>query len=259
MTNLNKVLFNRDGTEWNGKGTLDGWSKKEDSVTNFSTRPCGRCGGTGIYRWFVRAQPASGTCFGCNGAAIKPTKTRLFTAAKLAKLNEAATKKAIKRVKAEKAKEDARLAGLAKVKSAWLAADDHAKVVEAASALSGNDFAKKMLSALDLWGSLTEGQYRALETVVARAKEDATSEFVGTPKERRDFTVTIERIITLPDYGFGVSYLNVARDNNGNVILYKGGKAIGEKGEMVNLKATVKEHKVYNGINQTVVNRPKVL
>jgi hypothetical protein len=34
---------------------------------------------------------------------------------------------------------------------------------------------------------------------------------------------------------------------------------IGGKGDTVTLKASIKEHTVYNGIRQTVIQRPKVV
>ena len=72
-------------------------------------------------------------------------------------------------------------------------------------------------------------------------------------------TVTVERIITLPDYGYGKNYITLMRDQAGNLLVYKGLSDIGQQGETVTMKATVKEHNIRDGVQQTVIQRPKVL
>jgi len=71
-------------------------------------------------------------------------------------------------------------------------------------------------------------------------------------------TITIERIIVLKSEFYGDNYITIATDDKGNTITYKGKSEIGLKGETNTIKATVKEHTVYNGIKQTVVQRPKL-
>jgi len=257
MTKLNEALFTRHGTEWDGKGTLDNFSKKGASCINFRHENCTRCGGTGIYRWFVRAQPAAGTCFKCNGARTTPAKARLYTAEKLVKLNIAADKRQAKRDAVAKEEEQTRKVALMLHTALWLSLDDNEATIEAARKLTENKFAAKMLDALDNSGSLTEGQLGALKGVLVREEQNGTSTFIGTIKERLDFTVTVERVMSFPGE-WGTTYFNICRDGNGNVIIYKGTKVLAEKGEEVTFKATVKEHVEYNGTNQTIVNRPKV-
>jgi hypothetical protein len=60
------------------------------------------------------------------------------------------------------------------------------------------------------------------------------------------------------DNFYGVTYINSLVDNDGNHFVYKGNE-LGNAGDVVTLKATVKEHSEYNGVNQTVINRPKIL
>ena len=45
----------------------------------------------------------------------------------------------------------------------------------------------------------------------------------------------------------------------GNVITYKGNSSIGDKGDTNTIKATIKEHTIYNDIQQTIIQRPRVL
>ena len=52
------------------------------------------------------------------------------------------------------------------------------------------------------------------------------------------------------------NYMNKIRCGDNIVVYY--GKALGEAGAEISMKATVKCHNEYNGVKQTVVNRPAV-
>ena len=56
---------------------------------------------------------------------------------------------------------------------------------------------------------------------------------------------------------YGTTFINSLEDADGNVFIYRGNK-LGDAGELVCLKATIKEHSEYNGVKQTIINRPKV-
>jgi hypothetical protein len=45
------------------------------------------------------------------------------------------------------------------------------------------------------------------------------------------------------------------RDMNGNVVVYVG-KKLGDAGEKLVMKATIKSHEEYKGVKQTKVSRP---
>lgn len=129
------------------------------------------------------------------------------------------------------------------------------------------DFFDAMRDNVDEWGGLTVAQTRAVigmivraETRVAgfaakRAAEGAASGWIGTVGERRDFTITIRHIHTMEGQ-FGTSYLHVLNDAAGNVVIYKGTKLLGDKGETLTVKATVKEHGERDGVKQTKIARP---
>jgi len=69
----------------------------------------------------------------------------------------------------------------------------------------------------------------------------------------------VEHIIVIEGF-YGTTYITIAHDEQGNAITYKGaGRLIGRKGETHTIKASVKDHTVYNGVKQTVIQRPKVL
>lgn len=84
-----------------------------------------------------------------------------------------------------------------------------------------------------------------------------TSEYVGTEGERRDFELTLTK-----SFGFegqyGWVYTEIFHDAGGNVFYYKGTAKSGLKaGESIKVRATIKEHSVYEGTKQTKIARPK--
>jgi hypothetical protein len=54
---------------------------------------------------------------------------------------------------------------------------------------------------------------------------------------------------------YGFSYINICRDADGNVVIYKGTQNWG-KGTEVACMATVKDHAVRDGVKQTIIQRP---
>lgn len=106
----------------------------------------------------------------------------------------------------------------------------------------------------------------AYDAVVAGFK---AGNYVGQPKKRMDFTLTVTNIRQFEGY-YGMTNLYEMADEDGNCIVWFTGSIIecydeesdewlvAEVGDKVSMRATVKEHKEYRGIKQTVVNRPKV-
>ena len=91
---------------------------------------------------------------------------------------------------------------------------------------------------------------------IERIRIAKVSDFIGSVGER------IERDVTLTfTHGFegfyGMTWINSMVDADGNVIVYKGGNRLGQKGDTFTIKGTVKEHAVYKKIKQTIINRPK--
>jgi hypothetical protein len=104
-----------------------------------------------------------------------------------------------------------------------------------------------------------------------RAERDARkpSEFVGTVSRRVGcacvkktckcpaIKVFVTRVISLPDYGYGVSYINIMRDPSGNALTWKTGTCL-STGSEYTLTGTVKEHDDSKYGKQTVLTRCKV-
>jgi len=129
------------------------------------------------------------------------------------------------------------------------------------------DFYSAMRDAALEWARLTPAQTTAVIGMITRAEakvagfaakraaEGAASGWIGTVGERRDFTVTIRHIHTMEGQ-FGTSYLHILNDAQGNVVIYKGTKCLGDRGETLTVKATVKEHGERDGVKQTKIARP---
>lgn len=131
-------------------------------------------------------------------------------------------------------------------------------------------FFGSLAKALDGYGKLTEKQIEAVLKCVDRdnerkaefdAKREAQkslSSHVGEVGKRQVFTLTCDHVVELPS-DYGLLCINLLRDEDGNRIIYKGGKHLLNKGETAQFKATVKEHSERNGEKQTVVSRPALV
>jgi hypothetical protein len=138
------------------------------------------------------------------------------------------------------------------------------------------DFGKVLLEmrdALDEWGGLTDKQTDLVRRALARAEERlaraaqrreerleadrAGSAHVGAVGERREFSVLCEKSFSFEGH-YGVTYINICRDEAGNVIVYKGSQGL-DKGWRFVIKATVKAHGEREGVKQTIIARPKFI
>ena len=85
------------------------------------------------------------------------------------------------------------------------------------------------------------------------------SEFVGQVKDRGTFDLTLTFRKGF-DTDFGVSFLNTLKDAQGNVFTYWGNSFLDvEVDTTITVKATIKDHREYDGTKQTVINRPKII
>ena len=135
------------------------------------------------------------------------------------------------------------------------------------------DFFTKMRESVNEWGGLTEGQTNAVLAMIARgearvaerakAREEARqadadkSGWIGAVGERRVFDLTIRMVFEMSGM-YGTSYLHVMHDADGNVVIYKGTNRLGDKGDAVSVKATIKDHDSRDGVKQTKISRPVV-
>ena len=134
------------------------------------------------------------------------------------------------------------------------------------------EFLDKMRDSIDEWGGLTDGQTVAVRKCYQRAQDNSreraerrlakieedrsTSKHVGILSTRREFTLICEKQFQF-DGTYGTTYINICRDDEGNVVVYKGSNAFTEN-VTVTVVATVKAHEVRDGVAQTIIARPKV-
>ena len=142
--------------------------------------------------------------------------------------------------------------------------DANSAVVARLTAYEGsNEFLRSFTATLAQWGALTPRQLEAVEScfaVIDRTEAArANSQHIGEVGDKVTLTITVERIVVLKSEFYGDNYITIARDEAGNTITYKGRVDIGGKGDVNTIKASVKEHTVYNGIKQTVIQRPKLV
>ena len=118
------------------------------------------------------------------------------------------------------------------------------------------------------YGSISEAQTgfvrKLLGQIDARAQRQADymarhggSEHVGVIGDRHQFNLPI-RFVKYIETAFGTLFIHVMDDAQGNVIVYKGSKELGEKGDALSLVATVSEHGEREGIKQTIIKRPSI-
>ena len=110
-----------------------------------------------------------------------------------------------------------------------------------------------------LWSR--QGEITPLERPVA---QENTSQHIGEVGKRMKFVGVVKFVKTFDRpkfhyYDNGVGYLTHV-DVDGSTVVYFGSFGSEyEKGSAVEFVATVKEHGEYQGVKQTVVNRPRVI
>jgi hypothetical protein len=147
----------------------------------------------------------------------------------------------------------------------WLAADSSR--IELLKMMDNDafnsEFIRKMQDAYMQWGSLTDKQEAAIrahfERKEAKKQEriaaDSSSQHVGTIGERRIFNLNIQHTASY-ETEFGICHVSVMKDSDGNILVYKGFKTLGAKGDDITLRATIKAHGEREGVKQTILNRP---
>jgi len=105
-----------------------------------------------------------------------------------------------------------------------------------------------------------EAERREAEKAARIAEKNALSNYFGTPGQRETFALTLKRIIPIEGIGYTgrseTRYLHILEDAQGNAaVWFTGSELDAPQGVALSLKATVKEHREYNGQKQTVLTR----
>jgi len=94
-----------------------------------------------------------------------------------------------------------------------------------------------------------------------RTKRLTPSNYYGEVGDRSELNLTLQFNVDFHSNFNGrpvIRWMNNLVDDKGNVFVYWGNK-LGNKGDVISLKATIKSHDVYKGVKQTIINRPKVI
>lgn len=213
---------------------------------------CYKCHGSGHLSYYGHV--ANGVCFACNGSGYHYYKTSPEVRQKARERAQAK-----REAEAKKAREEAE-AKRQVIRDKWNARHEDNEAVFTflqENYDKGNAFIHEMHLRLQNDGRLSDGQTDAIRKMIARKEQASKSEFVGTLNERRDFTLTINKIISFDGY-YGEVFIHLMNEGD-NIVVYKGSAILGEEGETVNVKATIKDYEIREGgVNQTIINRPKV-
>ena len=108
--------------------------------------------------------------------------------------------------------------------------------------------------------SLVPTYAKAMERIAERKrkqKDDANSCYLGNVGEKITAQIKDCSFVRAFESMYGNSYLYKFHDVNGNVLMWFASKQIGET-KCKSIVGTVKEHKDFNGIKQTILTRCKV-
>lgn len=242
----------------------------EGAKSFVQTRKCGRCGGAGgSDRW----AHTGWTCFDCNGEKYRGTETvKVYTAEKLAKLNEAANKRHAKKIAEADVKMAEAMAQIAARKQAFLEANAtliaRAQLYTVTAEGQEPGFIARVMEKATRECSITEAQaaavIKSIEAIEERARVRQASGHIGKVGERIEIAVTVENVFTFERGKFGAPWVKecvsivTMRDEAGNAIVSKSASFWSEKGKQFTIRATIKEHGSYKGECQTTVARVQV-
>lgn len=254
-------LFTREGAEFIGSVEFN--DKGKPVYTRLI--PCDRCAvfnGQRIWcRWVENGQPRSNTgfdCWKCGNTGIgSQCEERLYTAAELAKVQKAAATRAARK-EAERIATEERIAAENQAREQKFYVDNSA-FIEALNTLDGDFWVRFREQFLVRQLDPTERQIELVNGAVAKRAANTNSRFVGAVGNKVTLALTVERIITLFSEFYGNNYLWLCRDQNGNVVTYRGRVDLGDIGSTVTVTATIKEHQWYGDVQQTLIQRPKVV
>lgn len=149
----------------------------------------------------------------------------------------------------------------------WLASDERAaEIIEFVSGYeASNDgigFFNAVNYGIQTYGKPTDNMRDKMVSILDKraaqaakwAEQDAKCAWVGNVGERQSFTVIVMHIVELETM-YGFSYINICRDADNNVVVYKGTQKW-KKGSQIDCVATVKAHDIRDGVKQTVIQRP---
>jgi hypothetical protein len=241
-------------------------------ITELAT--CHRCGGAGGADQWKRT---GWTCYNCGGTGNKGWIDRkVYTAEKIAKLDEAKEKAAAKREAKIKAGRDANIdafkdehpdlvAGIAELKDHSHILADFSRTIEQRGSLSD----RQIDFGLELIVSVREDIARDKAEAEEKARRiDASSHITGEVGDRLVIKGVVLDTFSGPGGFRGNGWTLTKIDTDDGLVVFWGSLHIAgpddfevyaAKGDTVELKATIKEFSERDGEKQTTVNRPHII
>ena len=217
---------------------------------------CTKCGGLGHGPW----RQDGGVCYRCGGFGKERARNeRVYTAEKLAVLQAAQAKRDATKAAKQAAAEAAARAQIDAAAEQFSAANPG--LIEWLRAKRG-EFFESISEQFEKRGSLSDAQVAALVRIrsqdAERAATGSASQHVGVVGDRHRFVLSV-RLVRSFETMYGIIWLHVCDDQDGNVVVYKGSKELAARGETVTVDATVTEHGEREGTKQTIIKRPKIV
>lgn len=263
---LEKVeVFYRDGTPA-GLVSADKFDKSGKVVLCRDTQKCSRCGGAGgSDAWKFTGW----TCYRCGGTGEDPKLITVFgyTAERVTALNSAGAKRAA--TKAKKAAEKAAAIEAEKEANRAVFNEKYGELLKnvEATKFPENGIVADILSKAKENVRLSDAQAEVLKKHLARVAEEAAkpaSEFVGEVGGKIEVSATVERKMQFERASFSYPYTElvtmvVFRTIENSAIVWYANNTKGiEKGDVVTIRAKVKEHTEYKGEKQTKIYYTKI-
>lgn len=92
------------------------------------------------------------------------------------------------------------------------------------------------------------------EAIDAIMYEESTSQYVGEISQRIEVELTVDKAIKLDSY-YGPSTMHIMKDADENVYVWTTGAKSWEEGSVRTIRGTIKDHKMYKNVKQTVLTR----
>lgn len=249
---------------------------------------CKRCGGSGRYSW---NQMDGDKCYGCMGSGIAVMTVRWYTDAERARQDRAAEKRAEKKAEVQEVKRvrfaarnafgfgEAGYITVYKGNPSVISKYFKSFSIDEAghrAAWYNQTFKWYTPSKMDVPEDLPDG-VEAIRLDWNEVRDPEDSENLAM-RDHEFVTEYVNSLITIPSKSqyqgeigdwiikdvlvnknvalssrFGESHMHILEDNEQNVYVWTTGSKNYEEGTMLRLKMKVKDHKEYNGVQQTVV------
>ena len=224
-----------------------------------ATHECNRCFGKGQVGWHPSGL-AQGRCYRCGGDPNfrEHYKRRLVTQRTIDNRRTRAEKAA-----AEFAANEAREVFYHRIRTMGIIAQCGIDVIAAARKgwQNSNEFDRGFW--YKFYEHIRHGYegdvMRMLPTarrIVAENLAAQSSEHIGAEGEPVELDVVVIFTKCFETY-YGLSCVTKMRTDDGNMATYFGMSIDAQRGDRLTLRATVKEHSLYEGIKETIINRPR--